>query len=89
MHQTARTDLYNLVLCHALIEWLGGTVWRSQAVDSCNLHGLPAAPVDRATHRSTADRAIVECGFLEGEKIGREWGFTPVLELEKRLREWT
>ena len=43
MHQTARTDLHNLV----------------------------------------------ECGFLEGRKIGREWGFTPVLQLEKRLREWT
>ena len=54
-----------LVLCHALIEGLGGTVWRSQAVVFRRLHGLPAAPidrathqVDRATHQSTAGRAL-------------------------------
>ena len=30
---------------------LGGTVWRSQGVALRYRHGLPAAPVDRATHR--------------------------------------
>ena len=48
-----------LVLCHALIEGLGGTVWRSQAVVFRGLHGLPAAPVHRATHQNTIDRALV------------------------------
>ncbi len=28
---------------------LGGTVWRGQAVELRNSHGLPTAPVDRAT----------------------------------------
>ncbi len=46
------------MLCRALMEWLGGTVWRSQAVVSRNLHGLPTAPVDRATPQGTADRAL-------------------------------
>ena len=44
----------SLVLCYALIEGLGGTVWRSQAVVFRMLHGLPAAPVGSATQTATA-----------------------------------
>ena len=48
-----------LMPCQASIDRLGGTVWRSQAVVFRDLHGLPTSSVDRATHHSTLDRALV------------------------------
>ena len=41
------------------LDGLGGKVWRSQAVVLRDLHGLPTASVDRATHQNAPDRALV------------------------------
>ena len=42
---------------HASFDEWGGTVWRSQAVESRNDHGLSTASLDRATHQRTGVKA--------------------------------
>ena len=50
-----------LVPCQVSIEELGGTVWRSQAVEPCSGHGLPTSSLDRATHQNKFDGALASC----------------------------
>ena len=54
------------MLRRASFDELGGTVWRSQAVEFSADYGLPTASVDRATHRMTRVNALVGCqGLIE------------------------
>ena len=52
------------MLRRASFDELGGTVWRSQAVEFSADYGLPTASVDRATHRMTRVKALGFAGVL-------------------------
>ncbi len=53
-----RRYIRRLVLRHSSSDESGGTVWRSQAVETCSNHGLPATLADRATHQMTCVNAL-------------------------------